>query len=641
LSGFLPESKGTMSLISLQQVAISFGAEDVLDGISGEVNAGDRIGLIGRNGVGKTTLLRIMAGTVRPLSGARHISRGVRVVLVEQLPPQSDAALTVRLETLSAFSETIELHSALEDAAEAMAAGDDDAALIYTSLLHRLEEEGGFNYEQRMKQVLTGLGFRETDWERPVSTLSGGQRSRLALARALLAQPDVLLMDEPTNHLDIEGLRWLEGFLSRWTGTLVVTSHDRYFLDKVPTRIWHLEQHGIKAYPGNYSKFEELYKAERDLLQKRYEAQQAFITREQEFIRRYGAGQRAGEARGRQRRLERLLGTEHNASRHEGRALFTAPARARDASFRFRAGRTGDLVLSTAHLAVGHGGSPVLNVPDLEVVRGDRIALIGPNGAGKSTLLKMIAGELSPIEGRLRVGSGVSFGHYWQEAEDLRPTASVLDEIVRNATITFQEARDILGRFLFSGDDVSKLVSVLSGGERSRLALARLVNSEASVLLLDEPTNHLDISSREVLEAALETFTGTLLIASHDRRLISRLASSLWLIADGHLTVFQGTLDDYEAVRSAGEVDVPASPKPQAIERPEVSKNTIRRREAAVAGLEQRIEAMEHLLVELTDEIKAASDRTDVAALTSLGTRYAEVTSLLDGLIKEWSDLQQ
>jgi ATP-binding cassette subfamily F protein 3 len=625
--------------MSLQQVAISFGAEDILEGISGQVNAGDRIGLVGRNGAGKTTLLRIMAGSVRPLSGARHLARGVRVAIVEQISGDSGAASTVWQEALSAFNETIDLHSALEDAAHAMTAGEEGAEDAYAVLLARLEEEGGFSYEARMKQVLAGLGFSEADWDKPVATLSGGQRSRLALAQALLAAPDLLLMDEPTNHLDIDGLRWLEGFLSRWPGSLVVTSHDRYFLDKVPTRIWHLEQRGLAAYPGNYSKFEEQYAAARELRQKRYEAQQEFIAREQEFIRRYGAGQRAGEARGRQRRLERLLGREHNSSRHDGGSRLEAPPDARNAAFRFGAKRSGDLVVSTADLKAGYGEKAVVTIPDVEVIRADRIALIGPNGAGKSTLLKTIADELTPVEGRLRIGSGVAIGHYWQEAEDLRPSATVLEEVMRDAAMTFQEARDLLGRFLFSGDEVSKSVSALSGGERGRLALARLVRSEANLLLLDEPTNHLDIWSREALETALESYAGTLLFASHDRRLISRLATSLWVIANGRLTVFDGTLEEYEASRAGNDRDPPSAPRKQPVAIPELSNNAIRRREAAVTDLEERIEALEQLLAEVAADITAASNRADVAAVTRLGIRHDEVKASLDALVHEWSEL--
>jgi ATP-binding cassette subfamily F protein 3 len=483
---------------------------------------------------------------------------------------------------------------------------------------------------------LSGLGLDKRDWAKPLESLSGGQRSRAALAKALLAGPDLLLMDEPTNHLDIRGLQWLESFLRRWPGTVIVASHDRYFLDSVASRIWHIDNGRLKAYLGNYSKFNGLLEAEVSRQRRQHEAQQEVIEKEEAFIRRYRAGQRAREARGRAKKLARLERIE-------------APSRARRATLQLKAGRSAELVFSAAGLGAGYGDSVVLRAGDPEVVRSARIALIGPNGSGKTTLLKTIAGRLDPVEGRTRLGEGVSAAHYWQEAENLNDGSTVLEELLRDSAIGLQQARDLLGRFLFSGDDVDKLVGMLSGGERSRLALAKLVVSGANFLLLDEPTNHLDIPSRQALEEALASYTGTFIFASHDRRLISRLATSLWLIEDGRLRQFQGSLDDYnrESEQPGGEtVDQTWAPQPsrpkgaRAMTRPS-SRPGAWQRQRALTSLEEQIDSHEQALTELSQALNSASEDGDTGAIARLGTRFSEVQDDLDSLLSEWSKLAE
>jgi ATP-binding cassette, subfamily F, member 3 len=613
-----------MTVLTLRDIDVSFGGEDVLEGITASVNAGDRIGLVGRNGAGKTTLLHVLAGDLAPGSGQRHLSRGLRVALVEQVPPASESELTVREEALAQLGDLIQLEAELSKAAQVLQSGRPGAADAYATLQHRFELAGGFTYESRLNQVLSGLGFAAEDGAMPVSTLSGGQRSRLGLAKALLADPDLLLMDEPTNHLDFAGLRWLEDFLRRWQGTLIVTSHDRYFLDRVAGRVWFLEGRHLRAYRGNYYAFHE--QREREIARQKveHEAQQEFIAREEAFIRRYRAGQRAREARGRAKRLARL-------ERVEGLS------KSRDAVIKLTSSRAAEVVISTRAFDVGYGTTPLLHIGEVEVGRGARIALIGPNGTGKTTLLRTLAGELAHVAGTLSLGANVRLAHYWQEAEDLDASGSVLDELLNQRGVSPQQARDLLGMMLFSGDDVDKPVAGLSGGERSRLALAKLVLSRANVLLLDEPTNHLDIPSREALEAALAAYEGTIIFASHDRRLISSLADRLWLAKDGAFRTFDGTFDEFQEAQAPAVSAKPALPR-EPHRRP--SAYEARRREAALVSLEAEIERREQELADLGREINDASAAGDLDVVSSAGKHFDELRAEIDRLVSDWTQIQ-
>jgi ATP-binding cassette subfamily F protein 3 len=611
-----------MILVSVSNLSVSFGAFDVLNGITCQVDAADRIGLIGRNGAGKTTLLRALAGTQERARGRRNAARGMNVELVEQVPPLAKSATVYDL-ALSSCAELVEMERALERVAEELGGSStDDAAARYEALHLRFEAAGGFRYRVLVEEVLTGLGFARSSWDGPVEALSGGERSRLGLARALAASPDVLLMDEPTNHLDLDGLRWLESFLGRWRGAFVVTSHDRYFLDQVAARIWLLADGGLQAYPGNYSKFEALRADQVRRQQQEYEAQREVIEKEEAFIRRYKAGQRAREARGRQKRLDRVERLE--APRHE-----------RNLRLQLGATRSGHVVFSTKGLSAGYGGQPVLRVAEMEVERGARIGLLGPNGSGKSTLLKTIAGDLAPVDGSFRLGAGVRVAHYWQEAEGLNPRHTVLEEVLHTRDMDLQPARDLLGRFLFSGDDVYKSVSALSGGERSRLALLRLLLAEANLLLLDEPTNHLDIPARESLGDALSTYKGTIVFASHDRRLIGDLATSLWLIKDGALRVFDGTLAEHDRLRAA---PGPKSDTPRtAPARQAPAPRRVQPAADELGAIEAEIHGKEEALAALGHEINAASARGDVKDVRALGAQFRDAQGELDRLLEEWA----
>jgi ATP-binding cassette, subfamily F, member 3 len=611
-----------MSLLSLSNISVAFGGDDILDAITCEANAGERIGLVGRNGTGKTTLLRILAGSETPNEGQRSVARWLRFALVEQIPPLVDGSRTVREEVLSPIEDVLGLPEALQAAADAMAAGDDDAAETYAALLHRMDNEGVYTYEARFAEIMSGLGLEEADWDRPLRQLSGGQRARAGLARALMAEPDLLLLDEPTNHVDLYGLRWLESFLARWKGCVIVTSHDRYFLDKVATRIWNLESRHLKAYSGNYSKFEATRAADRERLQKQYEQQQQLIAKEEAYIARTRVGSRATEAQSRLKTLARLERIE-------------APRNQRAVRFEFAATRSAEVAVKTRDLTVGYNSTPILRAGGLQLARGERVALVGRNGSGKSTLLRTLAGELPPVQGNLKLGAGVTAAHYWQEAENLNPGSTILEELLRPPGTKQQEARDQAGRFLFSGDDVIKRVADLSGGERSRLALAKLVRSGANLLLMDEPTNHLDIHSREALEEALAAFTGTIVLASHDRRLIARLATRLWLIEDGGLTDFNGTIEEHEASLTTR---LPASKPPTRAERPPQpvpSRRLLEKRESLEAAIDEREQALD----ELGKQINNASAAGDLSLLGELGDRFETLQREIEQLLGEWSGL--
>jgi ATP-binding cassette, subfamily F, member 3 len=612
-----------LSLISLENVGVSFGAEDVLESVTGEVNPSDRIGLVGRNGAGKTTLLHAITGELKPNQGRLHIARNTSLALVEQVPAEPDSAGTVYEHALSALAALVEMEATIERAGHELSLGRPGADEEYAALQEAFEARGGYLYRSRLSHILTGLGFAQDDWSQPVAELSGGQRTRLSLARALLAEPDVLILDEPTNHIDIEAMTWLDDFLARWQGAIIVTSHDRYFLDRVANRIWYLEYGQVKSYRGNYTSFEGQRAAELELQQRQAEAQAEFIAKEEAFIRRYRAGQRSREAKGREKRLARVRRLQ-------------APSKQRSTNFKLASSRSGDNVLRTRDLLVGYAEPALVRLGDIEAHRGERIALMGANGSGKTTILKTLNRSLPPLSGEVRFGSNVKVSHYWQEAENLNPDRTVLQEVSwGDRPITPQAARDLLGRFLFSGYDVEKPVSALSGGERSRLALAKLVLEEANLLLLDEPTNHLDIPARESLEAALDDYQGTIVFVSHDRHLIASLADQLWIVEDGALQVFDGTYEEYLAARAQATRE--AAPPPAPRQQPQRPRKPSQREAEALLELERQIELREQEISDLGDQINDASSAGELDALVAMGKRFDEAQQELEDLMERWS----
>jgi ATP-binding cassette subfamily F protein 3 len=515
-----------VSVLSVQALAKRFGERLVFSAVSFRLAHGDRVGLVGANGTGKSTLLRIAAGRDEADAGNVAVARGTRIGLLEQ-EVLADVAGTVDERARDAGAHIRELEAEMRALEPQLATGGAAVLERYSDVQHHFEHAGGYDFDSTVKRVLAGLGLAALA-ERDVRTLSGGERTRLGLARLLLDDPDLMLLDEPTNHLDIAALEWLERFLIERGTTALVVSHDRYFLDRVTSRTLSFERGTVVEYRGSYSHYAR-QRAERDAqLTKASERQAAEIARTEEFIRRYGAGQRSKEARGRAKKLARV-------ERIEG------PERLAGHGWRLEAAHmASDAVVEATALAVGYDRSrPLLRTPPLRIGRGARVAVVGPNGAGKTTLIRTLIGELPAIDGYVSSAPTARVAYLAQAQRD--PFEGTVLDALRDASgLTEQPARDLLARFLFRGEDVFKDVSVLSGGEGTRLALARLAAREANLLVLDEPTNHLDVAAREALESVLLDYDGTVVVISHDRYLIDKLATEVWLVEGGTLLRHEG-----------------------------------------------------------------------------------------------------
>ena len=562
-----------MSLVTINNITKRYDPDIILDDISVAIAPEDRIGLIGRNGCGKTTLLKIIGGILTDFKGDVVLAKGKRIGYLSQ-EPELERDCTLRQEMLKVFEERLALEDKMLMLAEEMEAQETPHLLQQYARIHEQHERlGGYDYEHRINRVLGGLGFSEQDFNLPVRVLSGGQKSRATLAKLLLEEPDLLLFDEPTNHLDINGIEWLENYLNtEYNGGVLVVSHDRYFLDKVVRKVWELTDHKINIYRGNYSKFLEVKNVERLVDGRAFKIQQAFIAQEQKFIERNIAGQRTREAQGRRKKLDRLERIEK--PKPDARTLklnFTQETRG------------GDDILRCHNVSKQFGDKVLFTDLNFEVYRGDVIGIIGANGTGKTTLFRMILGEEQPTQGDLWVGSSLKLGYYTQELEGLNQNNEILDEIrALCPDQTQQEIRSFLAKFLFSGNDVFKQIGNLSGGEQSRVQLAKLLLKNANVLLLDEPTNHLDIPAREALEKALANHPATLFIISHDRYLLSSLATKLLIFdvtKEGTTTrFFEGTYAKYEAEQQSQRVDIEQEHQENQIQHKNIQNDTTSKR---------------------------------------------------------------
>ena len=530
-----------MSLIRLENVTKLYDPDLILNDISVSIEHGDRIGLIGRNGTGKTTLIKIINGMLANFKGKVVSAKGLRIGYLSQEPDLARDC-TLRQEMLKVFEKRRALEDKMLLLAEEMETEEAPHLLEeYARIQEQHERLGGYDYEHQVNRILGGLGFPEQDFNLPIRVLSGGQKSRATLAKLLLEAPDLLLFDEPTNHLDIKGIEWLENYLNiEYNGAVLVVSHDRYFLDKVVRKVWELAEHKITIYRGNYSKYVETKNVEKLVGERAFKKQQTFIEHEEDFIRRNIAGQRTREAQGRRKKLARLERVEKPKPDAPTLKLNFTPET-----------RGGNDILRCKNVGKAFGEKAIFKALNFEVYRRDVVGIIGANGTGKTTLFRMILGEESATEGEMWVGPTLKFGYYTQELEGLNPDNEIIDEIWElRPQQTQGEIRSFLGRFLFSGDDVFKRIGNLSGGEQSRVLLAKLLLANANVLLLDEPTNHLDIPAREALETALAEYSATLFIISHDRYLLNNLATKL-LIFDGTpggtATLFEGNYAEYIA----------------------------------------------------------------------------------------------
>ena len=678
-----------MSLITVSSLSKSFGAEDLFVGVSFSVAKGARLALVGPNGIGKTTLLRILIGQEEPSGGSITRAKNLRIGYLSQ---EADFELQGVLwdVCLEPFADLIRMQGELEKLEGEMSdpSKREQALVRYGGVQHEFERRGGYVYQVRIEQVLTGLGFDKSDFHMSLDHLSGGQRTRAHLARLLLSNPDLLLLDEPTNHLDIKAVEWLESYLTQWEGAAVIVSHDRYFLDHACNALLEMAINGAEYYRGNYTTYlneREIRWAHRFEI---FESEKEKLLKEVDYIKKNISGQNTLQAKGRLKRLTRTLfaieriGMEAALNTNWSQtdiAQFTPTSMysAEEAEQRVRAlrppqrstpdlhlhlrstNRSGDLVIRTKSLQVGYpaeDGFPeklLFRAPDIELRRLDCAALIGPNGAGKSTFLKTILGSLSPLAGEAILGASLHVGYFAQAHEGLDPTKTVLDEILAASPgMLPYQGRDYLGKYLFSGDDVFKLVSMLSGGERGRLALAKLGLQDTNLLLLDEPTNHLDITSQEVLQAVLDSYQGTILLVSHDRYLIDALATQIWEIDpdESHLTAFNGTYSqmkeerEKEAARQAEKNDIRYSNADSRVSniesRKAKSKETKeeRRRVAQLQELENTIAELEAKLANLSTQLESPFVRPEEAG--KLGIEYERVQRAMDTKLDEWEKMQ-
>ncbi len=558
-----------MSLITISNVTKLYDPDIILNDISIAIAPGDRIGLIGRNGCGKTTLIKIMCGIITDYKGDVVLAKGRRIGYLSQ-EPDIERDCTLRQEMLKVFQGRLALEDKMLLLAEKMETEESPQLLQqYARIQEHHERLGGYDYEHKINRVLGGLGFAQQDFNLPIRVLSGGQKSRATLAKLLLEEPDLLLFDEPTNHLDINGIQWLENYLNtEYKGGVLVVSHDRYFLDKVVRKVWELTEQKINVYRGNYSKFLEIKNIEKLVDNRAYKMQQAFIEKEKEFIDRNIAGQRTREAQGRRKKLERVALVEKPKSETPTLKLNISPSK-----------RGGDDILRCKNLSKQFDDKVLFTDLTFDVYRGDVVGIIGPNGTGKTTFFRMMLGEEEPTDGELWVGPNLKLGYYTQELEGLNLTNDVLDEVWELCPDKTQfEIRSYLAKFLFSGDDVFKQIGNLSGGEQSRVQLAKLLLENANVLLLDEPTNHLDIPAREALENALAEYPATLFIISHDRFLLNRLATKLLIFdvtKDGTNTfLFTGTYTDFEETQQEQTVEDKQILQQESVQRESTQKRT-------------------------------------------------------------------
>ena len=635
-----------MILMTVQGVSKSFGMKSVLKDISLTLQQGARMGLIGVNGSGKSTLFRLIAGQMEPDEGSISLMRGTRVgMLTQEADIQSD--LTVREELSRVFEPVREMERRLRALEEEMAQKHEDEAELdrlsreYARLTDRFEDAGGYEWPSRIQGVLAGLGFAKGREDQPASVLSGGEKTRLCLARLLLTQPDLLMLDEPTNHLDLSSIQWLEDTLKKYRGTVLIISHDRYFMNSVCDCMAEISMRRLVQYEGNYDQFTVKRQADIERQIREYKLQQAEIARQQAIIQRYRMYNREKSIRAaesREKRLEKMERLERPVDEQHVRFSFEARR------------RTGEDVLKVRGLAKSFEGRSLFENFDLHLRAGDRVAIIGPNGVGKSTLLNIIARKLKADAGEVEFGANVDLGYYEQHQTGLDPEKDVLNELWDAfPRLDLDRVRSVLALFLFTGDDVYKKISMLSGGEKGRVSLCKLMLKRDNLLLLDEPTNHLDMDSREVLEGALEDFDGTILTVSHDRYFINRVADRIIEMRPDGVKEYLGNYDDYlekKRREEAGLEDAAAS----GMTKTQLDKQ--RRRERLLRegkkALEKQLEAAEARIAAAEKEIQDLEarmadpelyQRPDEARETA--RRHAELQAGMDALYEEWEALSE
>ena len=635
-----------MERIRMIGLGKSFGVRQVFSNVSFEIKEGDRIALVGPNGAGKSTLLKCILGIEELDEGQVVMSPVASIGYLQQDVNLGDASLAEEIET--AWEDVHALENKLQELTtylETHEASESDLQRL-DYLQNRLEWLGGYDYEQKTKRIVYGLGFTDEDLYKPANAFSGGQKTRINLAKALVRSPDFLFLDEPTNHLDMEMLEWLEGYLSSYRGGILIVSHDRYFMDRIVTGVVELDHHKATTYRGNYSRYvaqrEERLKADTIA----YEKQQEYIKKTEEYIDKYRAGIKSKMARGRQSQLNRLERLE-------------APETSHSLDFKFPpAAMSADKVLVLDHVSIGYKtDDPTIDDVSVVVRRGESVALIGPNGAGKSTMVKAIVGELFPTEGHIDIGNRVQVGYFSQEHEELHDRWQVVDEIINNYNFTEEKARNVLGSFLFKGDDVFKLVGDLSGGERARLALLKLFLQGDNFLILDEPTNHLDVPTREIVERALQQFGGTCFIISHDRYFLDQVSTRTLVLENKGLTEYLGNYSYYkeklkeqldiaaltEVVEEVAKEDVKSEAKTISTspsDEPKKKTNTYMV-EKQLAEVEEEIARLEATMKMYEVQLANPVVQQDLAEMENISKQLSDTESNLQKLYEKWEHFSE
>lgn len=632
-----------MIILQANKIERSFAGEVLFDNISLQVDERDRIALVGKNGAGKSTLLKILVGEEEPTSGEINKKRDLSLSYLAQ-DSRFESSNTIYDEMLHVFDDLRKTEKTLRQMELEMGekTGADLEKLMqdYDRLSEEFRQAGGFTYEADIRAILNGFKFDESMWQMKIEELSGGQNTRLALAKMLLEKPNLLVLDEPTNHLDIETIAWLENYLVNYSGALLIVSHDRYFLDKVATITLDLTKHSLDRYVGNYSSFVE--QKEQKLLTeaKNYEKQQKEIAALEDFVNRnLVRASTTKRAQSRRKQLEKM------------ERLDKPEAGTKSAHMTFHSDKTsGNVVLTVEEAAVGYDDQVLSEPINLVIRKMNAVAIVGPNGIGKSTLIKSIVGQIPFIKGEARFGANVEVGYYDQTQSKLTPHNSVLDELWNDFKLTPEvEIRNRLGAFLFSGDDVKKTVGMLSGGERARLLLAKLSMENNNFLILDEPTNHLDIDSKEVLENALIDFDGTLLFVSHDRYFINRVATQVLELSEEGSTLYLGDYDYY--LEKKAELEALAAAQAEAVpvsSTEEVTSNDYhlqKQNQKELRKITRRIEQLEAEMEELDQKIQAITETmhstNDAADLVQLQSELDQLTAQQEAVMEEWAELSE